>query len=205
MQALLLSLAIVVSSGLASAQERRGSIYNPTMGPYGLTANKSASRRGDLVTILISETTDVKEEENSDFSHSTDLSYSLTSFNLKPDAFSVLPDLAANSTDDFKGESTLERKGNFTARLTAMVVDALPNGNLVIRGRREIRVDDQVKTIEFSGIVRRYDITQGNTVESELVAEAKVSYSGVGPATESQNRQGLGGLVHSVIVWIWPF
>lgn len=190
---------------LASAQARRGSIYDPSRGAVGLTASKIARRPGDLVTILISEVQDVKEEEKSDFKRQTDLSYALTSFNVAPDAFSVLPDIAAASKDDFTGEAKQEKKGNFTARLTAVVVDALPNGNLVIRGRREIRVDQQLKTIEFSGIVRRYDVTRKNTVESELVADAKVSYTGQGPATESTSRHGIGGMIHSAIVWLWPF
>lgn len=198
-------LALMACAPAVQAQARRGSIYNAAQGPHGLIANKTAARPGDLVTIMISETTDVKEEEKSNFSHTSDLDYSLTAFNIKPNAFNVLPNLGASHSDIFDGNATQERKGTFTARLTAMVVDALPNGNLVIRGRREIRVDKQVKTIEFSGIVRRYDIKQNNTVESELVAEAKVSYSGVGPSSESQNRQGLGGLVHSAIIWLWPF
>ena len=199
----LATLAALAST--AGAQSRRGAIYNADRGPYGLIANKTANRPGDLVTILISETQNVQDEEKSDFKRSTDLSYAVTSFNIKPDAFSVLPDIGATSRDDFKGESKQEKRGNFTARLTAVVVDALPNGNLVIRGRREIRVDKQVKTIEFSGIVRRYDIKQNNTVESEFVADAKVSYTGQGPATEANNRVGLGGAIHSAIVWLWPF
>lgn len=203
--ALLVCLALAAATDGAEAQVRRGSIYSPARGPYGLVANKTAARPGDLVTILISETSDVKEEEKSNFKHETDLSYSLSSFDIMPDAFNVLPSVGAGSTDDFKGEAKQEKKGSFTARLTAVVIDSLPNGNLVIRGRREIRIDKQVKTIEFSGIVRRYDIKQNNTVESELVADAKVSYTGVGPASESVNRQGLGSLIHSAIVWLWPF
>jgi len=202
---ILVSLTIFASSTEALAQSRRGSIYNPANGPYGLIANKTASRPGDLVTIMISEVQDVKDEEKSGFKTQTDLQYSLSSFDIAPSAFSVLPDISAGSKDDFNGESKQEKKGTFTARLTAIVVDALPNGNLVIRGRREIRVDKQVKTIEFSGVVRRYDIKQNNTVESELVADAKVSYTGTGPASEAVNRQGLGGLIHSAIVWLWPF
>lgn len=202
---LIAALAALCLAPAASAQARRGSIYEPSQGPFGLIANKTANRPGDLVTILISEVQTLKEEEKSGFKRETDLNYELASFDIKENAFSVLPNLGASSTDDFKGESKQEKKGNFKARLTAVVVDALPNGNLVIRGRREIRVDKQVKTIEFSGIVRRFDIQQDNTVESELVADAKVSYTGTGPATESTNRMGLGGLIHSAIVWLWPF
>lgn len=199
------ALVLLVAATNAEAQGRRGSIYSHRDGPFGLIANKTAAKPGDLVTILIQETTDVLEEERANFKRETDLSYSLDSFNIKPNAFSVLPDIAANSLDDFKGESRQEKRGNFTARLTAVVVDALPNGNLVLKGRREVRVDKQVKTIEFSGIVRRYDIRQNNTVESELVANAKVSYSGQGPATETTNRLGLGGMIHSAVIWLWPF
>lgn len=198
-------LTTVTAFAPVDAQERRGSIYSPSQGPYGLVANKTAGRPGDLVTILISENQDVIDEEKSNFNRTTDLEYSLDSFNIKPNAFRVLPDLQASSRDDFEGEAKQEKKGQFTARLTAMVVDALPNGNLVIQGRREIRVDKQVKTIEFSGIVRRYDIQPDNTVESELVANAKVSYTGQGPATNSTNRRGLGGWIHSTLSWIWPF
>ncbi|MCB9916265.1 MAG: flagellar basal body L-ring protein FlgH [Planctomycetes bacterium] len=199
----LLSLATLCAP--ADAQARRGSIYDASRGPYGLIGNKTASRPGDLVTIMISETQAVKDEEKTDLKRQTDLNYALTSFDVKPNAFSVLPDLGASSADDFKGEAKQEKNGAFNARLTAVVVDALPNGNLVIRGRREIRVDKQVKTIEFSGIVRRYDIRQDNTVESELVADAKVSYTGQGPSTDTTNRVGLGGVIHSAIVWLWPF
>lgn len=200
-------LALVATSSLASAQMpvRRGSIYAAINGPYGLIADKTASRPGDLVTILISETSDVSEESTSDFKRASGLGYSLNTLDIKPNAFNFLPSISSSTTDDFKGEAKQEKKGTFTARLTAVVVDALPNGNLVIRGRREIRVDKQVKTIEFSGIVRRYDIRANNTVQSELVAEAKISYSGSGPATETVSRGGLGGLIHSALVWLWPF
>jgi len=203
---LTIAVFLITASGVsAQAVARRGSIYSPLGGPYGLVANKTAARPGDLVTIMISESSNVKEEATSNFKKETDLDYSLNSFNLKPNAFSILPDLGASSSDDFKGQASQEKKGTFTARLTAVVIDALPNGNLVLRGRREVRVDNQVKTIEFSGIVRRYDIRQDNTVQSELVADAKVAYTGAGPATDATTRKGLGGIIHSAIVWLWPF
>jgi flagellar L-ring protein FlgH len=200
-------VAIIALSPVSRAQHqaRRGSIYTASGGPVGLIADKTAARAGDLVTILISETSDVTEESKSDFSRASGLGYSLDTFDIKPNAFNFLPGIASSTTDDFSGNAKQEKKGTFTARLTAIVTDALPNGNLVIRGRREIRVDKQVKTIEFSGIVRRYDVRADNTVTSELVAEAKIAYTGTGPGTEATTRPGLGGLIHSAIVWLWPF
>lgn len=200
-----LFLALSVAAGAANAQARRGSIYNPDLGPQGLVANKTAARIGDLITVVIEESQDVKNEETSDLQKATDLNYALENFDVKPNAFSVLPALEASSSDNFKGTANYKKKGTFTARLTAVVVDTLPNGNLVVNGRREIRIDQEVKVIEFSGIVRRYDIRADNSVTSELVANAKVGYTGSGPLTKSTNRYGLGGWIHDALGWIWPF
>ena len=93
-----------------------------------------------------------------DLQKDTDLDYRITNFDLKPNAFNVLPAVAAESEDSFQGLANYEKRGTFTARLAAIVVDTLPNGNLVVNGRREIKIDNEVKVIEFSGVVRRYDI-----------------------------------------------
>lgn len=197
-----------VADGFASdvaAQARPGSLYNPSRGPIGLIQDKTARRVGDLVTVVISETADVSSEDSSDTSKSTTLNYELTNFDLDPDAFTLLPSLGANSSDTFSGSSQVDKRDSFEARLTAMVVDVLPNGNMVISGRRELRIENQVKLIEFSGVVRRYDVASTNTVSSALVADARVSYVGMGPATRSTQRTGFGSWIHGVLDWIWPF
>ena len=189
----------------ALAQTRPGSIYNPDDSPGGLIAAKIACRRGDIVTVLVSENQNVKNQEASDLSKSTNLDYKLTAFDVKPNAFSTLPAIAADSSDSFVGQAKYEKTGAFTARLAAIVVDTLPNGNLVISGRREIRIDQETKLIEFSGIVRRYDITADNTVTSEFVANAQILYKGSGPLTQHTNRWGIGKWIHDAISWLWPF
>ena len=201
---LLSPLAISLLTDEAAAQ-RPGSIYNAERGPQGLIADKTARRPGDLLTVIISETQDLKNEETSTLNKTTNLDYSLDSFDIKPNLFSTLPGVAATSADGFNGTANYEKKGEFTARITAIVSDVLPNGNLVISGRREIRIDNETKLIEFSGIVRRYDVQSDNTIVSELVAEARVSYTGKGTLTDTTNRTGLGSIIHSAISWIWPF
>jgi len=189
----------------ASAQRRIGSIYDPDQDPIGLISNKTARKVGDIVTILITETTDVANEESTGLNRATNLNYKLNVFDLKPDTFSVLPRVDADSTDGFTGSASYNKSGSFSARISAVVMDRLPNGNLVISGRREIHVDDETKLIEFTGIVRRYDIEQDNTVKSELVANAEVTYRGHGPLTRTTNRYGLGGWLHRFWGWLWPF
>lgn len=189
----------------AAAQGRAGSIYDPTRGPGGLIAEKTAFRKGDILTVVISESQNVSNQEASALSRETSLDYRLSSFDIKPGAFNPLPSLGAESADSFNGQANYTKAGRFQARLAVIVVDTLPNGNMVISGRREIRIDKETKLIEITGIVRRYDIRADNTVQSELVANAEVVYRGSGPMTRATNRYGLGGALHSAIAWLWPF
>lgn len=201
-------LAFVAASALgghAAAQARPGSIYNPAQGPIGLVQDKTARRVGDLVTVVVFEQADVSSEDSSDLARSTSLNYELANFDLKPDAFDILPGLNANSSDTFSGSAQVDKRDTFEARVTAMVVDVLPNGNLVLNGRREIRIEDQVKLIEFSGVVRKFDVSSANTVSSSLVADARISYIGTGPQTNATKRRGLGAWIHDALEWLWPF
>lgn len=203
--ALLGLVALMSLPGDAAAQTRAGSIYSPDQGPFGLVADRTARRPGDLVTIVISENQDVRNQETSDLTTQKALDYQLTAFALKPNMFSTLPTVQSGTEDTFHGTANYEKTGTFSARMTAVVIDTLPNGNLVVSGRREIRVDQEVKVIEFSGIVRRFDIASDNSVQSELVADARVNYSGNGPMTRATNRHGLGGFLHDALAWLWPF
>jgi flagellar L-ring protein precursor FlgH len=201
----LLLLAALAPLSTLAAQGRPGSIYDPSNGPINMISDKTARRPGDLLTIQIVENQEIKNEDTSQLRRSTTLDYKLDSFDISPNAFDVLPRVAASSKDDFNGTANIEKNGEFTARLSAMVMDVLPNGNLVVKGRREIMVDGDIKVIEFSGVVRRYDIRADNTVLSELVAEARVSYVGEGQARDATSRRGIGGLLHRAIIWFWPF
>ncbi|MEZ5975007.1 MAG: flagellar basal body L-ring protein FlgH [Planctomycetota bacterium] len=205
MKLLTVILALLVSAPLAEAQVRRGSIYDYAQGPVRATVSPTARRAGDLVTVIISETQDVKNQEKSDLKKDTSLEYQLSNFDINPSAFSTLPGIGGGRSDSFAGSANYEKKGAFSARLTAVVIDSLPNGNLIIQGRREIRIDQEIKVIEVSGIIRRYDIKSDNTVMSEQVADARVCYSGTGPMTESTNRRGVSRWLHGFLDWIWPF
>ena len=203
-----LAIACALVCTLARADDpvvRPGSIYSPNAGPITLVGNKTARRRGDLVTVVISESQNLKNEEKTDLSTASSLKQELADFDIKANLLNPLPSLDGSSEDKFAGTANYEKKGNFTARLTAIVSDALPNGSLVLQGRREIRIDGEIKVLEFSGVVRRYDIAANNTIQSELVADAHVSYSGSGPLSNATRRRGLGKWIHDALVWLWPF
>lgn len=199
------ALLLVSSADAFQTQTRRGSIYDLSAGPVRTNVAPTARQPGDLVTVLISETQDVKNEEKSDLSKASSLDYQLTDFDINPSAFSTLPGLGGSRSDNFAGSANYEKKGTFTARLTAVVIDTLPNGNLIIQGRREIRIDQEVKVIEVSGMIRRYDIKSDNTILSEQVADARVAYSGMGPLSDSTRRRGVSRWLHGLLDFLWPF
>lgn len=201
--AIVLGLALLSST--AEAQAREGSIFNLNAAGVSSIADKVAHRPGDLITVLIREEADVNQTEASDFTKATNLDYEMSKINIFNKTINTLPNLGAASTDGFSGSATYTKKGSFSARLTAMVVDVTPNGNMVIEGRREVRIDGESKVIEFSGILRRWDISSNNTIDSELVASAKVTYAGTGPMTNATNRTGVGAIFHDAIAWLWPF
>jgi flagellar L-ring protein precursor FlgH len=199
------AVAALAFADSANAQSRPGSIYDPSRGPIGLVQDKTARRVGDLVTVIVFEEADISSEDSADSAKATSLNYELANFDIKADAFDVLPGLSANSSDSFSGSAQIDKRDTFEARVTAMVVDVLPNGNLVLNGRREIRVDKQTKLIEFSGVVRKYDVTSANTVSSSMVADARISYVGSGPSTNATQRRGIGAWIHDALDWLWPF
>lgn len=202
---MLAALALCLASSALSAQGRMGSIYNPDLGPRGPIADKTAYRTGDILTVVIRESTEITNEDTGNLSRASNLNYGLSNFNIKPNAFDPLPRLAGDTSSNFQGSATQERSGSFAARISVVVVDALPNGNLIISGRREIRIDQDTKLIEFTGIVRRYDVAANNTVSSELVANAEIIYRGSGPMTDHAERRGLSRAVEGLLNWLWPF
>ncbi len=90
---------------------------------------------------------------------------------------------------DFRGSGESNQAHNFQAVITVSVVDVLPNQHLVVRGEKLIMLNQSDDYIRFSGIVRPQDINQNNTIESQKVANVRISYSGRG-VLSSANKMG---------------
>lgn len=90
----------------------------------------------------------------------------------------------------FTGDGSTSRTGNLTFEITSRIDDILPNGNLIISAKKQIRVNDEVSDITLSGIVRRDDVTSDNKISSDLISDMKIDVKGTGPVS-AKNTGGL--------------
>ncbi|MGO1117856.1 flagellar basal body L-ring protein FlgH [Rhodovibrionaceae bacterium A322] len=107
----------------------------------------------------------------------------------------------ANSDSKSNGKGTVSRNETINMTVAAMVTQVLPNGNMVIAGRQETRVNFEVRELQVAGIIRAEDITNTNTINFDQIAEARISYGGRGQLSDVQQPR-YGQQVYDII---WPF
>jgi flagellar L-ring protein precursor FlgH len=109
--------------------------------------------------------------------------------------------LGLDGTTTNNGAGTIDRKEAIQLKVAALVTQVLPNGNLVIQGHQEVRVNYEVRDLQITGIVRREDIASTNTISYEKIAEARIAYGGRGTITDVQQpRYG-----NQLIDILYPF
>lgn len=94
--------------------------------------------------------------------------------------------ISANSANTAVGNGAIKRNETVTLRLAGVVTQVLPNGNLVIAARQEVRVNAELRELQVSGVIRPQDIASDNTVIHDRMAEARISYGGRGQLTDLQ-------------------
>jgi len=170
--------------------------YNPNSlwrnGSRAFFKDQRAHQVGDILTVKVKitdkatlENETQRSRKNSEDSGVTDF---LGSKLIKTPASSILPGkiLTADSTASSEGKGTIDRKEELLTNVAGVVIQVLPNGNLVIEGKQEVRVNYEVRELVVAGVVRPEDIESDNTIDSTKIAEARIAYGGRGQITDVQ-------------------
>jgi flagellar L-ring protein precursor FlgH len=161
-----------------------------------LFQDNRARNVGDIVTLVINESTTENEREQRQNNKADTFNGQATIFGLPQ----VSPSNGSFART-FTGSGQLTGGRTFTDRIALTVVDVMPNGNLVVEGFRSRLTLGEERVLRVCGVVRAQDITAGNVVQSSSLANAKLSYLGRGPTSRQVNQNFLGRVMNR----IWPF
>ncbi|MFM8700364.1 MAG: flagellar basal body L-ring protein FlgH [Hyphomicrobiales bacterium] len=159
--------------------------------------DQRAQQVGDILTVKVNLKDSAKIDNETQRSRSNTESLStprLLGFEtviptILPGNTSVAPLLQTNSSTANQGRGTVDRSETLATTVAAVVTQLLPNGNLVIEGRQEVRVNFEVRELIVGGIVRPEDIEADNTITSTKIAEARIAYGGRGQITDVQQAR----------------
>ena len=156
-----------------------------------LFADLKARRVGDVLTIRLTESTAASKSAVTKTAKTTGVNNTGPTILGKTITAAGVPIFTTtlSGADSFDGEGSSTQGNSLAGSLTVTVVDVQPNGNLVIQGDKNIRLNQGDEFVHVSGVVRRADIATDNTVTSDKVADAHISYSGRG-VIDSSNRMG---------------
>ena len=115
---------------------------------------------------------------------------------IKSPTTAVLPGklLVAEGSNSYEGKGSVTRQEALQTNVAAVVTQVLPNGNLVVEGKQEIRVNFEIRELIVAGVVRPEDIQSDNTIDSSKIAQARIAYGGRGQITDVQQpRYGSAG------------
>jgi flagellar L-ring protein precursor FlgH len=154
--------------------------------------DQRASRIGDILTVTVNITDKANIANETQRSRTNKEDSGITDFvgakTLGANAQKILPGriLTADSTASSDGKGSVNRQEALQTNVAAVVTQLLPNGNLVVEGKQEIRVNFEIRELIVAGIVRPEDIQSDNTIDSSKIAQARIAYGGRGQITDIQ-------------------
>lgn len=188
-----------------------GSLFSEDRGAT-LVADFRARHVGDVVTIILQENMKGAKDVKTSTSKQSDFNLGLSGifgFDFKKrmepryPKETIDPSKALGGTvkDSFDGSGKTSRDASLTGTVSARVVNVLPGGNLLIRGTRALKINNETQYLTITGVVRPTDIGPSNTVSSTKIAEARIEYTGAGVLAEKQRP----GWLSRVLGIISPF
>lgn len=162
-----------------------------------LFQDNNARRIGDTITVIIDEITILQEQDKRELgkNNSANTNLSLGS------SENTIRLMSTDNKYTFNGSAANSANRTFTDKLTALVVDILPNNNLVIEGYKRRIIAGEERIIYIIGIIRPADIRIGNTITTDKIANLRIYYLGRGVASKSSNPNYLNRLIQR----LWPW
>ena len=152
-----------------------------------LYRNKRALSVGDILSVQIAMNDKAQLTNKSNRNRTGSKSLGLAgSFDVAGAGSTANLDASLKNATDFTGNGGTSRSETINLSVAAVVTSVLPNGNLVISGSQEMRVNAELRVLNLAGVVRPTDILPNNTISYERIAEARISYGGRGRITEMQ-------------------
>lgn len=202
-----LALSTLGGCGLLPAKDRKPEAVAPRVLPpptprtdgaiyqagqeMALFADLKARRVGDVLTIVLNESTNASKSattKTSKTSAVTDTGPLIFGRSITTKGVPVL-DTTLSGATSFDGEGSSSQGNSLVGSLTVTVVEVEANGNLLVQGDKSLRLNQGDEFIHISGVVRPADVSTNNTVTSDKIADARISYSGKGVIANS-NRMG---------------
>lgn len=174
-------------------EKSENSLWQP--GARSFFKDQRACQPGDILTVLVDINDTGQLQNKTNATRTTSANDTITAaagyekyFKKGLPSGYVLPGLVnLSSNPSHNASAKIDRSEKISIKLAATVIQVLPNGNLVIRGRQEIRVNQEVRDLQISGIVRPQDIATDNTINYEKIAEARIGYDGRGDMSYVQS------------------
>lgn len=183
------------------------SLWRP--GSKAFFKDQRANQVGDILTVLVEIEDEATLNNSTDTTRVSNEEAGFAGFlGLETQITKVLPEgttseglIDIGSDSSMSGSGTVDRNESINMEIAAIVTQILPNGNLVIIGRQEVRVNFESRDLSVTGVVRPEDITSSNTIQSAKIAEARIAYGGRGHLTDVQ--QGRYGTQLFDIIFPW--
>jgi len=183
----------IYDNGMTSAQAPTGGIYQTGMGDV-FFGDQKASKVGDILTINLNETTTSTKANAATVSKSSSATIenpTILGQELKMDT--TVPQQGT----DFSGNASANQNNSLNGTITVTVYKTYSNGLLAVRGEKWLRLNQGDEYIRFSGLVRKQDISPDNTVESQRVADARITYSGTGEVAAGSEQGWVSRLLNT--------
>jgi len=163
-----------------------------------LFTDLKAARVGDNLTVLIYELTNANNQSQSKMDESHDASVSGGPGSGALD-FIPLFGASSSSSNAYDGKGEVRKSQSLRAKMTVTVQAVRDNGDLTIEGKRSVGIGQNLETMYLTGIVRQKDVRADNTVDSYLIADARITYDGKGPNQNSARP----GIITRLLGWLF--